>query len=59
MSQEDEVQETDTAEHKFPTAQRTQPDPPMTPVQEMSEVIADRVERWMPSPFLFAIQKYL
>lgn len=28
---------------------------PMTPVQKLGEVIADRVERWMPSPFLFAI----
>jgi short-chain fatty acids transporter len=35
----------------------TQPgsDPDMTPVQKFGEVIADRVERWMPSPFLFAI----
>ena len=30
-------------------------DPPMTPVQKFGEAIADRVERWMPSPFLFAI----
>ena len=30
-------------------------DPAMTPVQKMGEVIADRVERWMPNPFLFAI----
>ena len=27
----------------------------MTPVQKFGEAIADRVERWMPSPFLFAI----
>ena len=30
-------------------------DPAMTPVQKMGEAIADRVERWMPNPFLFAI----
>jgi short-chain fatty acids transporter len=30
-------------------------EPDMTPVQKFGEVIADRVERWMPSPFLFAI----
>ena len=29
--------------------------PSLTPVQKLGEVIADRVERWMPSPFLFAI----
>ena len=29
--------------------------PAMTPVQKFGEAIADRVERWMPSPFLFAI----
>ena len=27
----------------------------MTPVQKFGEAIADRVEQWMPSPFLFAI----
>ena len=27
----------------------------LTPVQRFGEAIADRVERWMPSPFLFAI----
>ena len=27
----------------------------LTPFQRLGEVIADRVERWMPSPFLFAI----
>lgn len=31
------------------------PDPPLTPIQKFGEAIADRVERWMPSPFLFAI----
>ena len=30
-------------------------EPEMTPVQRFGEAIADRVERWMPSPFLFAI----
>ena len=30
-------------------------EPAMTPVQKMGEAIADRVERWMPNPFLFAI----
>jgi len=29
--------------------------PDLTPVQKLGEAIADRVERWMPSPFLFAI----
>ena len=29
--------------------------PRLTPVQKFGELIADRVERWMPSPFLFAI----
>ena len=29
--------------------------PALTPVQKFGEAIADRVERWMPSPFLFAI----
>ncbi len=29
--------------------------PSLTPVQKLGEAIADRVERWMPSPFLFAI----
>ncbi len=36
------------------TAERAQ-EPDLTPVQKFGEVIADRVERWMPSPFLFAI----
>ena len=30
-------------------------EPAMTPVQKFGEAIADRVERWMPNPFLFAI----
>lgn len=30
-------------------------EPELTPVQRFGEAIADRVERWMPSPFLFAI----
>ena len=30
-------------------------EPDLTPIQKFGEVIADRVERWMPSPFLFAI----
>ena len=30
-------------------------DPQLTPVQKFGEAIADRVERWMPSPFVFAI----
>ena len=30
-------------------------EPNLTPVQRFGEAIADRVERWMPSPFLFAI----
>ncbi|HSH74383.1 MAG TPA: TIGR00366 family protein [Longimicrobiales bacterium] len=33
--------------------QAEQPD--LTPVQRLGETIADRVERWMPGPFLFAI----
>ena len=27
----------------------------LTPIQKLGEAIANRVERWMPSPFLFAI----
>lgn len=30
-------------------------EPRLTPVQRFGELIADKVERWMPSPFLFAI----
>ena len=30
-------------------------EPDLTPIQRFGEVIADQVERWMPSPFLFAI----
>ena len=29
--------------------------PRLTPVQKLGELIADRAQRWMPSPFLFAI----
>jgi short-chain fatty acids transporter len=32
-----------------------QTDPALTPVQKLGEAIADKVERWMPGPFLFAI----
>ena len=37
-----------------PTKERP-PEPDLTPVQRFGEAIADRVERWMPNPFLFAI----
>jgi short-chain fatty acids transporter len=30
-------------------------EPNLTPIQRFGEAIADRVQRWMPSPFLFAI----
>ena len=33
----------------------TNSEPAMTPVQKLGEAIADRIERWMPNPFLFAI----
>ena len=33
----------------------TKSEPAMTPVQKLGEAIADRIERWMPNPFLFAI----
>ena len=36
------------------TVQQDQ-EPTLTPVQKLGEAIADRVERWMPRPFLFAI----
>lgn len=36
------------------TEERAQ-EPTLTPVQKLGEAIADRVERWMPNPFLFAI----
>ena len=47
-------------EHVMTTERPDQPDQPdqqseLTPVQKLGEAIADRVERWMPSPFLFAI----
>jgi len=32
-----------------------QTEPALTPVQKLGEAIADKVERWMPGPFLFAI----
>ncbi len=37
------------------TSLQTPQEPDLTPVQRFGEAIADRVERWMPSPFLFAI----
>ncbi|NIW25174.1 MAG: TIGR00366 family protein, partial [Gammaproteobacteria bacterium] len=36
------------------TEEKTQ-EPTLTPIQKLGEAIADRVERWMPNPFLFAI----
>lgn len=53
----------DTATITPPTEQRPDrrppqprgPEPEMTLVQKFGEAIADRVERWMPNPFLFAI----
>ena len=30
-------------------------EPTLTPVQKFGEAMADRIERWMPSPFLIAI----
>lgn len=44
---------TATTDEEHGGAQHTEPD--MTPVQRFGEAIADRVERWMPSPFLFAV----
>ena len=37
------------------TNAKQEAEPALTPVQKLGEAIADRVERWMPSPFLFAI----
>lgn len=37
------------------TTDKPEIEPALTPVQKLGETIADRVERWMPSPFLFAI----
>ena len=37
------------------TTEQQELEPALTPVQKLGEAIADRVERWMPSPFLFAI----
>ena len=42
-----------TTDEEHGGAKHTEPD--MTPVQRFGEAIADRVERWMPSPFLFAV----
>ena len=33
----------------------TESSPNLTPIQKLGEAIADRVERWMPNPFVFAI----
>jgi short-chain fatty acids transporter len=41
-------------EPSMPTVEQVS-EPNLTPVQRLGEAIADRVERWMPSPFLFAI----
>jgi short-chain fatty acids transporter len=45
----------DGAEEPDMTTVQQDQEPPLTPVQKLGEAIADRVERWMPSPFLFAI----
>ena len=37
------------------TTAQQKDEPDLTPVQKLGEAIADRVERWIPSPFLFAI----
>ena len=37
------------------TTEQQELEPALTPVQRLGEAIADRVERWMPNPFLFAI----
>ena len=29
--------------------------PSLTPVQKLGELIADKAQRWMPSPFVFRI----
>ena len=34
-------------------------EPAMTPVQKLGEAIADRIERWMPNPFLFAGKRHV
>ena len=44
-----------TASHSSSTTEHDSKEPDLTPVQRFGEAIADRVERWMPSPFLFAI----
>lgn len=33
----------------------TDSSPNLTPIQKLGEAVADRVERWMPNPFVFAI----
>ncbi|MDE0729396.1 MAG: TIGR00366 family protein [Longimicrobiales bacterium] len=43
------------ATHSSSTTEHDSKEPDLTPVQRFGEAIADRVERWMPSPFLFAI----
>ena len=45
MLQKDEEQPTDTAEHKFPSAEQTQLDPPMTPAQKMGEATMKCVQQ--------------
>ena len=45
----------DSASQSDITTLQNNKDPDLTPVQKFGEAIADRVERWMPSPFLFAI----
>ena len=46
---------TGPAEIGATTPLQTPQDPELTVVQKFGEAIADRVERWMPNPFLFAI----
>jgi len=43
------------ASHSSLTTEHDSKEPDLTLVQRFGEAIADRVERWMPSPFLFAI----
>jgi short-chain fatty acids transporter len=38
-----------------PSAPQTHDGTDLTPVQRLGEAVADRAERWMPGPFLFAI----
>ena len=53
MANDASTETTPTPESKKPQAGG--PAPHLTPIQRFGEVIADRVERWMPNPFLFAI----